>query len=469
MIQDIQTKQQKQKFTHNGYLYVFDKHSKRDVSIKFWRCEKKNECKARLHTRNDRVVKELNEHSHGASAALVEVALVQTLLKKRAIETQEQPSAIVNACSENVSQAAQASFPRVESMKQIIRRKRNIMNIAPPNPINARELVIPDEYKSYVNANGESEDFLIADSGTSDDRILIFGRQSWIVFLRDSDVWYCDGTFKLSPLIFKHVNVLMAKRYGSVHPVLYCLLPNKSRNTYQRMFQMIRNATPGVNPRNISSDFEQAAISAMRDCFPDVQINGCFFHLSHNIHKQLKQCGLQSAYSNNPEFALKAKMITALSFVPIPSLGAYIDALADDLPDGLHPLLDWFEDNYVGRPLRRGNERRPPLFPPEMWNQYNRTVTGMDRTNNHAEAAHRKIYAELGVHHPVIWRFISCLKKIQRSRDTYYEHLVAGHPARHKLLKYIRADERILRIVQQFDERDPLEYLRGLAHNYDFH
>ena len=25
----------------------------------------------------------------------------------------------------------------------------------------------------------------------------------------------------------------------------------------------------------------------------------------------------------------------------------------------LQPLLDWFKDNYVGRPMRRGNERHP--------------------------------------------------------------------------------------------------------------
>ena len=65
----ILSKRDNPKFSHNGYLFVFDKRSKKDTSIKFWRCENKNECKARIHTKYDEVTKELNHHSHGSSAA----------------------------------------------------------------------------------------------------------------------------------------------------------------------------------------------------------------------------------------------------------------------------------------------------------------------------------------------------------------------------------------------------------------
>ena len=35
------SKKNKPKFTHNGYLFVVEKHSKKDPIVKFWRCEKK--------------------------------------------------------------------------------------------------------------------------------------------------------------------------------------------------------------------------------------------------------------------------------------------------------------------------------------------------------------------------------------------------------------------------------------------
>ena len=69
----IFSKKNKPKFTYNGYLLVFDKHGKKDPIIKFWRCEK-NSCKARIHTKDDVVIIEINEHSHDASASSVEIA-----------------------------------------------------------------------------------------------------------------------------------------------------------------------------------------------------------------------------------------------------------------------------------------------------------------------------------------------------------------------------------------------------------
>lgn len=51
-------------YIHEGYVYTFDRINV-DGDIKFWRCQSKNlNCKARLHTRKDEVVKMMNEHNH---------------------------------------------------------------------------------------------------------------------------------------------------------------------------------------------------------------------------------------------------------------------------------------------------------------------------------------------------------------------------------------------------------------------
>jgi len=73
----------------------------------------------------------------------------------------------------------------------------------------------------------------------------------------------------------------------------------------------------------------------------------------------------------------------------------------------------------------------------------------------------------LGSNQPVIWKFTEGIRTVQRGRDADYEQLIAGKTPNQKLLKYIKADERILNIVKQFGSWPPLEYLRGLAHNYD--
>ena len=74
MAEYIASKKNKPKFTLNGYLFVFDKHSNQDPIIKFWRCERNNDCKACILTKDDVVIIEVNEYSHGASATSVEIA-----------------------------------------------------------------------------------------------------------------------------------------------------------------------------------------------------------------------------------------------------------------------------------------------------------------------------------------------------------------------------------------------------------
>ena len=56
----------REKFTYDGFIYVFDKCSKIDETVKFWRCEQRGRCKGRIHTKNNTVIKEVNIHSHEA-------------------------------------------------------------------------------------------------------------------------------------------------------------------------------------------------------------------------------------------------------------------------------------------------------------------------------------------------------------------------------------------------------------------
>ena len=60
------------------------------------------------------------------------------------------------------------------------------------------------------------------------------------------------------------------------------------------------------------------------------------------------------------------------------------------------------------------------------------------RKSKHAEAAHRKMYAELGSDHPVIWKFIDGIRKIQRERYASYEQLISGKAPNKNSLNSLR-------------------------------
>jgi hypothetical protein len=452
---------------HEGYLYVFDKFSA-DHSKKFWRCELKNECKVRLHTTadNDRVLKQINQHSHGSDAAQLRAAIILTGIKRRATETTEIPSVILNSALQGTSTAVQAKMPKKDAIRKVIQRSRNDNRAAPPQPANRASIIIPDAYRMYEVAPDQMEEFLLWDSGEQDEnRIFLFGRQSNGDWSNQMERLYVDGTFRLAPALFSQIYVIMADRGGFVLPVLYALLPNKEGRTYLRMFEAIKDLWPHLNPSSISIDFEQAAIGAVRAMFPNCAIHGCLFHLTKNMRKKLADEGLLRRYNMDPDFALVTRMIVALSFVPIEDLDVALEALGNEIMEDLTPIINWFEDVYVGR-QNHNRTRRRALFPPHMWSVYERTVNGEDRTNNYVEAAHRRLQAEFGMDHPNIWKFIDGIRAVQKGRDLVYEQFVRGDQPPVKRRKYVAADFRIRRIVESYRERNIIEYLRGISHNF---
>ncbi|XP_063931856.1 uncharacterized protein LOC135143846 [Zophobas morio] len=337
-----------------------------------------------------------------------------------------------------------STLPKPAALKKIIRRKRKEVNCAPPVPTNLEEMVIPDPYKYYVNAKNEKELFLLGDSGPVADRILIFGRQKNSKILEESDHWFVDGTFRSTPSLFYQVYIIMAKKFDAVHSIIYGLLPGKSTSVYESFINMLKELFPKpLNRKRISCYFELAAINAFKDE------------------------GLLRRYNNKADFALNARMITSLAFVLFEDIDGAIETLSEQIPQELQPILNWFEDFYVERPNRRSVSRRNPMFPPKTWNLYHRVLNRIDRTNNHAEAAHRRLQNELSMDHPTLWKFLDTLKIIQKGRDIFYEQLVAGKSPPAKLKKYQDADRRIFKIVESYHQENILEYLRGLSHNYE--
>ena len=58
--------------------------------------------------------------------------------------------------------------------------------------------------------------------------------------------------------------------------------------------------------------------------------------------------------------------------------------------DQFQSMLDYFEDNYIGR-FRANGSRARPLFEIKYWNVYDRTKNSQMRTKNSAETWSRRI------------------------------------------------------------------------------
>ncbi|KAL3109491.1 hypothetical protein niasHT_012386 [Heterodera trifolii] len=162
---------------------------------------------------------------------------------------------------------------------------------------------------------------------------------------------YADGTFALTPPLFSQIYVLLAKRDGWVFPICYCLLTSKCTGIYTRMLQLLLERWPNFAPQTISMDFESAMI------------------VKNDHFLGLPTCSPPS--SGLECHSSTASCTTSRNF-------------------------NWFLDNYTGKPWFNG-AMTVPLFEPHEWSVHQRTLDGADRTNNFAEAFHRKLQRQFAL------------------------------------------------------------------------
>ena len=98
--------------------------------------------------------------------------------------------------------------------------------------------------------------------------------------------WYADGTFDISPTYFKQVYSIHIIINGTVLPLVYGLLPNKSQKTYVKFLSLLKDKV-SQNPTSVNCDFEKAVMNAFQNIFK-CEIHGCFFHLSQAWHKKIE-------------------------------------------------------------------------------------------------------------------------------------------------------------------------------------
>ena len=87
--------------------------------------------------------------------------------------------------------------------------------------------------------NGEK--FLLFDSGNNMQRILMFGTQQNLDILKRSENWFCDGTFKASPLLFDQLFIIHSQFRDLILSLVYILMPNHTQATYSRVLWRMWN------------------------------------------------------------------------------------------------------------------------------------------------------------------------------------------------------------------------------------
>ena len=464
-IERIKSNKNKDKATVFGYIYTLNRVSD---EVSYWVCEKRGICKARIHTSNDIIVKpdqvsEIEQsHTHAPSQDRIKMLKEYRKMKDLASVTEQSTRGILSSGIETMHPSTVNKLPQLESVKRTIRNYKSISIESCGNPTTPAEIVIPDKYKITL----KGEPFLLYDSGFGDQqRIIVYGTRNFISCLSSCDNWYCDGTFSVVPDLFVQLYTIHAEKDGNIFPCIYALLPNKSEATYDKLFKKLLEIEPLLNPVTVMIDFERAAMNALEENFISV-ITGCFFHLSQNIFRQVQEQGLAIRYQEDNNFAINIKMLASLAFVPENDVLICFNVLMQQFPEEAITLAKYFEKTYIGRVLP-DLSRRTPMFPIRIWNIYSRVNSRLARTNNNVEGWHNAFKSTVVSSHPSFCKLSLFLQREQSLQEAVLAKWEAGETKKRSKHSIAR-DARILALVADYESRDTLSYLKGIAYNFEF-
>ena len=218
-----------------------------------------------------------------------------------------------------------------------------------------------------------------------------------------------DGTFSVASRLFYQLYTLHICFRGFFLPLIYALLPDKTKDTYYDMFSIIKRKMANLdlqfNPTTMMSDFEIGMISTLRLHFPNTELKGCNFHFSQAIWRQTQQLGLTVSYHENSNIRRIIRSLMTLPYIPrnwVRHQYRTIMGMTDADTDSVERLLQYFCSTWLDG-----------QFPLQLWNVFGDEV----RTNNRVEGWHHSFNQTVGKSHPNLFEFITALKTEQAATE----------------------------------------------------
>lgn len=175
-------------------------------------------------------------------------------------------------------------IPKFQNIKTGLYNERNKVLGAPRLRSNSSiEAVVPDKFKK----------FLLAEYSDDDKKILLFCNQRVASIVKYKHI-LSDDTFTSCPTEFHLLYTIhgVDETTSAVVPLIFCLLPDKTQQTYEILFYMINSRFKQWLPETITVDFELAPIKAVRKVFPNIDVKGCYYHLNRCLFRKAKSLKL---------------------------------------------------------------------------------------------------------------------------------------------------------------------------------
>eukprot|EP00794_Sanderia_malayensis_P009509 gene9509-biopygen7850 len=134
---------------------------------------------------------------------------------------------------------------------------------------------------------------------------MMFATQHQLHQLARAKIWYLDGTFKIVRDPFMQlftVHAFLKGMDGNIKqvPLLFVLMSRRKAKDYKAIFRgLLRNLSRVPSVEKMVADFEKATWKAVKTVFPDVEVQGCVFHWTQAVWRQIQKRGLAGAYKDD--------------------------------------------------------------------------------------------------------------------------------------------------------------------------
>lgn len=418
----VETKRRNPAILHSGYRYTKKRVFKNSNIL--WTCCNRS-CSGTLTTgQRFELLETKTSHTCVPNEAKNQVEVCLQNVKKRA---REELLPIPQIYREEITSVKDAGLdfvvnvPELSSVKGRFYRERH----------RALGIDVLPKTRGDVILRNEMTQYLLADDGANDERIIIFAANQGKMLAKATEV-FMDGTFKSCCPLFDqlytiHVDLGSTMEETQIIPVIYALLPNRKEATYKRFFEIILSKVEKFSPRKIHIDFEKAAINALCSVFPKSDIKGCNFHYNQALWRKIQELQLVREYKDNEEIRKHLLRCAALAHLPKNLISDAWLEIMEIAPNNLKVVR--FNDYFVEQWL--DNEW--------FWVCYGER----HRTTNAVEGWHNKLNRRVGKSHPNIYELIKVLAEDIQYHDMVQQRCDLYMPTPKRAKKYTMLDERI--------------------------
>ena len=361
----------------------------------------------------------------------------------------------------NKSDDVLIELPSVAALSQKANRARKKGKDIVKEPKYLKDLIINENFKKTY----KGEEFLLGESGADNERIFLFSTPKNMKLLSKNTSWMSDGTFAVLPVIFLQLYTILVIENNFPLPLAFGLLPNKKMKTYESFFKLISDRITCM-PKSFNVDFELATFGAIRKVFGnEIQIYGCYFHLSQSFFRNIQLQGFINDFRNNKLFKKCFQLCQALAFLPVEDVKlGYIllKTYVENNCETFSPFLQYIETYYIGS---IGKKAR---FEIKTWNVHHRILMGLPRTSNKLERFNKEFNSDSGDFDNATHDIIDHLRLEQANTELLLLKIKMGDEnPKNKLQQDLY--NALKNVLDKYDKSDKFSFLNSIVLTLQHH